>query len=229
MTARTLHTMGTVLEFLTPDTCPASLWQKVRAELLRLDKVFNRFDPESGLSHYVSSGRTDDPDLLSAINLAACYRHLTSGLFDVNVSGSPDVGGFAKGYALRQIRLIVEDAGVENLWISFGGSSILALGNRPGSKGWEVDVTDPYSGESLMSYRLCNEALSVSGNSPGYCGHILNPISGEACCDRRLVVARCLDPLDAEVISTAIMVGDASEVKIIEANFPGIDLKMFLV
>lgn len=80
-----------------------------------------------------------------------------------------------------------------------------------------------------MRYRLCNEALSVSGNSPGYCGHILNPISGEACCDRRLVVARCPDPLDAEVISTAIMVGDASEVKIIEANFPGIDLKMFLV
>lgn len=228
MIAQTLHTMGTRLEFFVPEEASFALWDEVRTEVLRLDRVFDRFNPESDVSKYNAGGRCSDA-LQDGFRLAECYRTLTAGLFDVNASGSADFGGFAKGYAMRKIRLILENAGVKDAFVSFGQSSIIAMGSRPSEDGWKVNVTDPYSDETLEECVLHDSAMSVSGNSPAYSGHIINPMDGKACNEKALVTVVCPDPLDAEIISTAAMIADVRQVSVMEKNFPLAQIKMYLL
>lgn len=228
MIAQTLHTMGTKLEFFVPGEVSFALWDEVRTEVLRLDRVFDRFNPESEVSVYNAGGRCTEA-LQDAFRLAECYRTLTAGLFDVNASGSADFGGFAKGYAMRRIRLILENAGVKDAFVSFGQSSIIALGSRPAEDGWKVNVTDPYSEQTLEECILRGNAMSVSGNSPSYSGHIINPLDGKACNEKALVTVVCPDPLDAEIISTAALIADTQQISVIERNFPQAEIKMYLL
>ncbi len=228
MIAQTLHTMGTRLEFYIPDDAPFAVWDEVRSEVLRLNRVFDRFDPESDVSKYNSGGRCSE-HLQDAMRLAGCYRTLTGGLFDVNVSGMADFGGFAKGFAMRKVRLILERWGIRNAFVSFGQSSIIALGSRPGEDGWKLNITDPYSDETVEECVLHGTALSVSGNSPSYSGHIINPQDGSVCNEKAIVTVVCADPLDAEVISTAAMLATSQQISLIENNFPQAEIKMYLL
>jgi len=74
---------------------------------------------------------------------------------------------------------------------------------------------------------LKNRALSTSGNSPSYTGHIVNPLSGSFNITRMLLCVECDDPLDAEVLTTTLMVADKSKKKEILDQFEDTQLKEF--
>jgi hypothetical protein len=85
-----------------------------------------------------------------------------------------DFGGFGKGYALERIRKLLLSHGILNAFISFGESSVLALGNHPHGTGWKAGVNHQMiTGNSLFSFDLQNESLSTSGM-----GQILYPFRG---------------------------------------------------
>ena len=85
-----------------------------------------------------------------------------------------DFGGFGKGYALERIRKLLLSHGILNAFISFGESSVLALGNHPHGTGWKAGVNHQMiTGNSLFSFDLQNESLSTSGM-----GQILHPVRG---------------------------------------------------
>ena len=85
-----------------------------------------------------------------------------------------DFGGFGKGYALERIRKLLLYHGILNAFISFGESSVLALGNHPHGAGWKAGVNHQMiTGNSLFSFDLQNESLSTSGM-----GQILHPVRG---------------------------------------------------
>ncbi len=85
-----------------------------------------------------------------------------------------DFGGFGKGYALERIRKLLLSHGILNAFISFGESSVLALGNHPHGVGWKAGVNHQMiTGNSLFSFDLQNESLSTSGM-----GQILHPVRG---------------------------------------------------
>ena len=54
-----------------------------------------------------------------------------------------DFGGIAKGYALEKVRNILQEAGVENALLNFGGSSVLGMGHHPLGPCWEVAPEGP--------------------------------------------------------------------------------------
>lgn len=247
--------MGTRYDMIVcglDDSASRALWQKVVDLLKGGDVVFDRFSSESevykvnrDLSESGSSFLS--PVLGSQIKKCLDYCKRTLGLFDITRGhiGSLrlsedllsletdekgvnlDFGGYAKGWALKEIVGMLKESGVESAFVDFGGSSIYAMGSHPSGDGWLVDLPSPFDAHTVTSYALCNEALSTSGNTPWYTGHIVNPYSGEKETSRSLSTVRCADPLEAEVLSTVYMICDRDQRTEIENNFPEVKFEKF--
>ena len=69
MMYETLLTMGTKIDFLLPTETDSSIWSEVRDELLRLNSIFNRFDPKSEVSQVNRGGPVVSYTLREAIAL----------------------------------------------------------------------------------------------------------------------------------------------------------------
>lgn len=210
------------------------LWEEI-AEILSGDEsVFNRFSPESELSRVNAALKTAGScelgeELKAAFLCARHYRQITGGLFDISrkdlseftLEGSVlsiscdsadlDFGGFAKGWTLKKIVNLLRKNGVISAFLDFGGSSICGLGAHPAGDCWQVDLNSPFDGSPVASFSLHDTALSVSGNTPAYSSHIINPHTGKAVCGKLMTSVLSADPLEAEVLSTAAMMCSEEE------------------
>lgn len=240
--------MGTRLECIitgAPQSTSEPLWNKLSEIAVRLDSKLNRFDPDSEVGMLNAScpvaGKELSEDLAALLEESRRWWELTDGLFDVCKGGMEDLsltysrngkpfasipaggldfGGIAKGWFLKICRDAMRDEGVENAFVNFGGSAILALGGQPGAGSWKVNVTSPYDGIPVCEVTLRDMALSTSGNSPGYTGHVINPKTGKAVEEKILTVVVCEDPLEAEVLSTTLMMADGQERSTLKKRFP---------
>ena len=247
--------MGTRYDMIVSgldDSASRTLWESIADLLRKGDAVFDRFSSESEVFKVNRSLSESGSSLLSPIlgaQIKKCldYSRRTSGLFDItrgHIDGihlsedlssietednavNLDFGGYAKGWALKGIVEILKAEGVESAFVDFGGSSIYAMGSHPSGNGWLVDLPSPFDAHTVASYALHDEALSTSGNTPWYTGHIVNPYSGEKEMSRALSTVRCSDPLDAEVLSTVYMICDQEQRTEIENNFPDAKFEKF--
>lgn len=230
------HVMGTRLGMIVvgmDEDKVVPLWEHLHDLVFRLDRMLNRFDPESEVARLnmcdVPAGCPMSAEMASVFLLAQEYKTKTQGLFDVTWDGGKlDFGGFAKGYFLRICGDILREAGVECAFVDFGNSSILGIGHHPYGDSWKVEVMNPYTHLPVMEYSLVDKAMSTSGNTPSYSGHIRNPHTGEACSDRHLVSVVSPDPLDAEVLSTVLMIADAGQYPSLQEEFPDAQWNIFL-
>ena len=125
-----------------------------------------------------------------------------------------DLGGFGKGFALEKVKDIIESAGIVHCFISFGESSILAMGSHPHGDHWPAGIQNIFETESIVcSFRLSGSSLSVSGASmqrapagEGRWGQVVNPHTGYPFRGWQTVAVQSNSPLEAEVLSTAILV-----------------------
>lgn len=132
-----------------------------------------------------------------------------------------DFGGFGKGYALEKIQLILEKSSVENVFISFGESSILVKGKRPDGNDWEVGIKDFYDKEkSLHTFSLSNSSISTSSNyyvddNGQLCNkvNVINPFTKKPVEDLAVASVKSDSPLQAEILSTAFVVMDEEKIK----------------
>lgn len=230
------HVMGTRLEMLVvgmEEGTVMALWERLHELVFRLDGMLNRFDPESEVSRLNMSGYPAgcpmSAELASVFLLAQEYKTKTQGLFDVTWNGGKlDFGGFAKGYFLRICGEILLESGVESAFVDFGNSSILGIGHHPYGDSWKVEVMNPYTHLPVKELSLIDNAMSTSGNTPSYSGHVRNPLTGEACSAPRLVSVVTHDPLDAEVLSTVLMIADADQSHFVRGEFPDAEFYTFI-
>lgn len=222
-----------------PEDASLLIWMKICSMMERLDGIFDRFSPGSEVTFLNrhrrldgadgAGGRKASPEMIEAVRLGMDYNVRTCGLFDitrgyadcisvtdssVSLAGEDatlDFGGFAKGYAARKIEILLREAGVTSALLDFGGSTILAVGSHPCGNCWKVNVADPFDRGDVKCIELRDNALSTSGNTPLYSGHIIDPRSGERINGRQTVMATSPDPLDAEILSTAMMMATESE------------------
>ena len=86
---------------------------------------------------------------------AGCVR-IGPGTVELAPGASLDLGGIAKGWALDRMREHLRARGVENALVSFGQSSLMALGAPPGASA-DGRLTQPccatYSPESVSCCR----------------------------------------------------------------------------
>ncbi len=220
------------------------VWEKTVHELRRLDRMLNRFDEESKVAQINLTAREHPVEVseeMWAILMNCRYYHLaTLGLFDITLKDFSkivfnencrsvyfshkdmhlDFGGYAKGYALDKIKNILLEADITQCFVDFGGSSILALGHHPYGDTWKVSINNPFAeGEAVDEIALRNESVSTSGNTPSYTRHIIDPFSGEYNEERKLVCAVSRNPIEAEVLTTTLMIAPDDKKKTIIDRF----------
>lgn len=123
-----------------------------------------------------------------------------------NAGAKLDLGGIAKGFALKKMAEDLESLGIESALLSAGGSTILALDAPEGrDKGWEIAL-----GNRPETISIKNEALSSSG-APQRKTCIVDPRSGlpATTTNPTRVIAR--DPAVADALSTALAVMSPAE------------------
>lgn len=139
-----------------------------------------------------------------------------------------DLGGFGKGYAMERVSDILRLHDIKNALVSFGESSILALGKHPCGNHWEIGVQHLFrSGENVFVFDLKDENMSTSG-MPGkngklrYRNHaLINPVNGHPVNMLRTISVKSRKALDTEVLSTALYVSPPDKRKKILSGFPG--------
>ena len=250
------HIMGTRFDLLMfhPDGEDADLlWWRVMDRLEVLERVFNRFDPTSEVGRINALCPTEEwvevsEQLNRALALCGDYFLATERLFDVTLRDfalvehdrerrlvrfteegvSLDFGGFAKGYALGEVKNLLEEEGVENAFVDFGRSSLLALGHHPYGEEWKVAFNNPYTGEFVEEFSLRGASMSTSGNTANYAGHIINPATGEYETAQVASTVVTPNPLDAEVLSTVWLVADEDEKALLAERFAEAKCEMYI-
>jgi len=117
-----------------------------------------------------------------------------------------DLGGIGKGFALDQLRTLLNDWGVHDALISAGASSILAIGPNA----WPIDLS---GNTETLRINISSQALSASGITIQG-DHIVHPHGNQAMPKRRCtrIWVAATDATCAEVWSTALMLVEPDEI-----------------
>ena len=123
-----------------------------------------------------------------------------------------DLGGIAKGYAVKTSLRLLEQAGVKHALVSAGGDTGL-LGDKRG-KPWVVGIKHPRAEQkNAVHLPLENEAISTSGDYERYFiengeryHHILNPKTGKSAKEVVSVSVIGKDPTMVDALSTTLFV-----------------------
>jgi thiamine biosynthesis lipoprotein len=243
-----MHTRCEILlPFLAEEEARAlveSVWSMVQAA----DRRYNRFLAGSALAEVNRKAAGEavevDDELFMILQLCETFRKATGGYFDVTAGSRVpdrevildpsahtvrfsrpgmrmDLGGFAKGFVLEQAVREVS-AHADSALVSFGGSSVAAVGRHPLGAPWPVAVAHSYyPGRTAHSFPLEGTALSVSGKDPHGRGHIIDPETGNMLEKEGLVAVTGPSAMVAEVLSTALWVAPAARRGDILAAFDG--------
>ena len=141
-----------------------------------------------------------------------------------------DPGAFGKGLALREAGHFLKKEGIENALLSFGGSSILGMGKHPHGPHWPAGIThifEPY--RNVYVFPLHHAALSSSGASlqrkPAGKEEYLpvfHPRTGMPVTGWKTLSVMTKDPLEAEILSTALLMAHETERENLLKTFTGI-------
>lgn len=228
------------------------IWGEIVFELRRLDQLFNRFDSASETS-LINRKASLSPvpvssEMWSVLQSCRKYHLNTLRLFDITLndfskvilnhirhtvflSGEDiylDFGGYAKGYALLKVKDIIRKNAIDDCFIDFGNSSILGIGHHPYGDAWIVSFENPYNQDEVLDeISLKDSALSVSGNTPSYTGHIIRPDSKSPLKEHKAVSVLSEDPLDAEILSTVFMIATEAEKIQISENFNILNIAVY--
>lgn len=97
-----------------------------------------------------------------------------------------DLGAIAKGYIADQLKICLEEAGIEHGLISLGGNT-LAIGEKPNGTPFKIGVQKPFAeqNEVLTSLNLVDQSVVSSGTYERYFKkdgtlyhHLLDPTTG---------------------------------------------------
>jgi len=137
-----------------------------------------------------------------------------------------DFGAFGKGWALDRALSKLREAGIRDVYLSAGESTILALGSDGEQRGWRVLLRDPFDpdGEPSAAVNLVDQALSTSAGyerditigSRRY-SHIFDPRTGEPTPHVAGSSVVAGTAAEADALSTALFVSGQEEAEILRA------------
>ena len=243
-----MHTTCEILLPFLPEDEARALVEEVWSMVQAADRRYNRFLAGSALSEVNRKAAAEavavDEELFLILQLCETFRKATAGYFDVTAGSRVpdravlldaaahtvrfsrpgmrlDLGGFAKGFVLEQAARLVS-ARARSALISFGGSSVAAVGRHPLGAPWPVAVAHSYYADrTAHTFPLEDAALSVSGKDPRGRGHIVDPATGNTLEKEGLVAVTGPSAMVTEVLSTALWVAPADKRGDILAAFDG--------
>jgi len=166
--------------------------------------------------HYRHKVKPDEENIankLNKINYQAITLNPKNKTVFFEINGMKiDLGGIAKGYAVKNCLHILAQAGVKHGLVSAGGDTGL-LGDKRG-KPWIVGIKHPRAAQkTAVHLPLENEAISTSGDYERYFiengeryHHILNPKTGKSAKEVVSVSVIGKDPTVVDALSTTLFV-----------------------
>jgi len=145
-----------------------------------------------------------------------------------------DLGGFGKGYALEQLAASLRTAGVKRAFLSFGESSVTVLGEHPHGPAWPIGVSNMFPPhDPVHTFQLRDASLSTSGTAPfnavgtpravsQILGQIIHPRTGRPIQGYRTLSVASPSGIDAEVLSTALLVTPEPDREVLLSTFQNI-------
>lgn len=225
------------------------LWEQIAHQLEKWHTMLNRFDTQSEVGLINSCKETlphtISPEMKRILSLSRRYWEKTERLFDITRHDMElvefgggilrklseevvlDFGGFAKGYALQEIGLTLRAEGIGRAIVDFGRSTIMAINTEAEDEGWQIALPSPYDGRELERLTLRNATLSTSGNTPSYSGHIINPLTEKPIEQRMMCAVVSKDALEAEVLSTTLMIATEEQQERILSRFENVKAKRY--
>ncbi|NMP30600.1 FAD:protein FMN transferase [Thalassotalea sp. M1531] len=152
-------------------------------------------------------------DALDAINYQGIKLNTAdSSVYFLHPQIKIDLGGIAKGYAVKQCIELLSKQGIKHALVSAGGDTGL-LGDRRG-RPWYVGIKHPRAEDkAAVHLPLTDEAISTSGDYERYFmedgvryHHIINPKTGDSA--RKVVSVSIIgqDSTYVDALSTAVFV-----------------------
>lgn len=176
-----------------------------------------------------TENRKPDPDRLAqALSLVGFAKLLLwdDGTGELVRSGMKiDLGGIGKGYAVDRIADRLRAAHVSAALISFGGSSMEAIGSPPGRNGWQIAIQDP--DRRIRGFIFLRDlALSTSGSMGRFFtigntryGHLINPKDGMPVIESRMATVITPSATTAEALTKPLILLGPKGIPLIKA-FP---------
>jgi len=208
------------------------IWSLVQNCLRFNRKTKGAFDITLGLSHDLSkydenSNERRDSSMSGATDTLILDSQRHSIQFS-HPGMSLDFGAIGKGYTLDKVRSIVTSAGVNNALINFGRSIIYAKGNHPSGNPWNIGIQTPGFASKPINITATLDDLFLStsasfrgkGTTAELHPHIIDPRSGAPVNEMRQVSITSSTGIEAEALSTALVVLSDTEGNWIIKEFP---------
>ncbi len=143
-----------------------------------------------------------------------------------------DLGALGKGYASREAKRILKDAGVKSAILSLGGN-IDTLGAKPNGDPWRLGIKNPFGDGNAAVISVKDKAIIASGTYERYFlaedgkkyHHIMDPKTGRPV-ENGLVSLTVVadDGLLADGLSTGLFVLGRDKARAYWESHPDIDL-----
>ena len=125
-----------------------------------------------------------------------------------------DLGAVGKGIALDTVKPIITNQGIKNGIVSFGESSILALGNHPNGEKWPLGIRNVFNlNEYIHVFSASNETVTTSGtilnSDSGQVvnrSHIVSPATGYPVQIRKNISVKSESSTMGEFLSTTLLI-----------------------
>jgi thiamine biosynthesis lipoprotein len=118
-------------------------------------------------------------------------------------AGWIDSGAFGKGAALRSVARTLSFEGVERILVDLGGQ-VWAV--APVGAPWSVGVAHPRDRDRAVATLLLRDASAASSGTSERGAHIVDPRTGMPAPEWGSVTVVSRDPLEADILSTALYV-----------------------
>jgi thiamine biosynthesis lipoprotein len=236
------YLMGTPVRVRVEGPNAPSLARQALAEIKRLDRLFNRFEPESEISLLNRlAGQAPleiSRDTLECLRIAQDMWGLSGGAFDVTL-GYPgalvvtaaekkvylkkgvkiDLGALGKGYAAEAVRRLLLKKGAKSGMIDMR-SSIAVFGDRDR----KIGVQDPRDREKFLGTIILKGGQSLATSGDYERGeHILDPRVRAPARLCRSVTVIGKNAAETDALATAIFVlGPAQGLQLVE-SLPGVE------
>lgn len=125
-----------------------------------------------------------------------------------------DLGAIGKGIALDTIKPMLKNQGLKGGIVSFGESSILALGSHPNGKSWPLGIRNNFRPDEYVHvFSANNETITTSGtiinNDDGFPQtrkHIISPATGLPVEGENTVSVKSASATLGEFLSTVFLI-----------------------
>lgn len=211
--------MPITVDVRDPNASGAAL-DDVYADLVRIDRLFSPFLPQSEVSR-IRDGRLAvdqaDPLVHEVLELCRAFERDTDGYFSAWYEAKLDPSGVVKGWAIGRGATILDSRGYRDYFIDAGGD-VMTRGHAAPGAAWRVGIRHPVQRDKVARVILASDLAVATSGTYEKGAHIYDPHTGAPATE--LLSMTVVGPriLEADVYATATFAMGLAGLEFIEGR-----------